>query len=143
MRMTQLTLLILVLLMGLGASVNAEPVVVVNAASAVKQLSQDEVINIFLGRYRRLPTGESAIPIDQPEGSPLRAEFYRRLVNKDLNEINAYWSRLIFSGRTSPPVQAANLADVMYLLNSGASSIGYLDRSQVDKRFRIVLEFPP
>ena len=143
MRMTQLTLLILVLLMGLGASVNAEPVVVVNAASAVKQLSQDEVINIFLGRYRRLPTGESAIPIDQPEGSPLRAEFYRRLVNKDLNEINAYWSRLIFSGRTSPPVQAANLADVMYLLNSSASSIGYLDRSPVDKRFRIVLEFPP
>ena len=143
MRMTQLTLLILVLLMGLGASVNAEPVVVVNAASAVKQLSQDEVINIFLGRYRRLPTGESAIPIDQPEGSPLRADFYRRLVNKDLNEINAYWSRLIFSGRTSPPVQAANLADVMYLLNSSASSIGYLDRSQVDKRFRIVLEFPP
>lgn len=143
MRMTRRTLLILLWLLGLGASVNAEPVVVVNAASAVKQLSQDEVINIFLGRYRRLPTGESAIPIDQPEGSPLRAEFYRKLVNKDLNEINAYWSRLIFSGRTSPPLQAANLANVVTLLTGSASSIAYLDRSQVDKRFRIVLEFPP
>ena len=138
----QRTLLILILLLGLGAGVNAEPVVVVNATSAVKQLSQDEVINIFLGRYRRLPTGESAIPIDQPEGSTLRAEFYRKLVNKDLNEINAYWSRLIFSGRTSPPVQAASLAEVIALLAGSASSVAYLDRSQVDKRFRIVLEFP-
>jgi ABC-type phosphate transport system substrate-binding protein len=121
----------------------AEPVVVVNAASAVKQLSQDEVINIFLGRYRRLPSGEAALPIDQPESSALRAEFYRKLVNKDLNEINAYWARLIFSGRTSPPVQADSSAEVITLLTASVSSIAYLERSQVDKRFRIVLAFPP
>ena len=136
-------LLMLLLLLGLGAGVNAEPVVVVNATSAVKQLSQDEVINIFLGRYRKLPTGESAMPIDQPEGSPLRADFYRRLVNKNVNEINAYWSRLIFSGRTSPPMQAANATEVISLLTGSVSSIAYLDRSQADKRFRIVMEFPP
>ena len=136
-------LILLLLLLGLGTGVNAEPVVVVNATSAVKQLSHDEVVNIFLGRYRRLPTGESAIPIDQPEGSTLRAEFYRKLVNKNVNEINAYWSRLIFSGRTSPPVQAASAAEVITLLTGSVSSIAYLDRSQVDKRVRIVMEFPP
>lgn len=139
MKLLLLPLFIVLLLLGRGAC--AEPVVVVNAASSVIQLSQDEVINIFLGRYRRLPNGETATPIDQPESSALRAEFYRKLVNKDLNEINAYWSRLIFSGRTSPPVQAANAAEVITLLVGSVSGIAYLDRSQADKRFRIVLEF--
>lgn len=141
--MKSLLLSLSMMLLGWAAPVSAEPVVVVNATNAVKQLSQDEVINIFLGRYRRLPTGESAVPIDQPEGSTLRAEFYRRLVNKDLNEINAYWARLMFSGRTSPPLQAIHAAEVITLLVAGTSGIAYLDRSQVDKRFRIVFTFSP
>ncbi|MDR3369808.1 hypothetical protein [Rhodoferax sp.] len=135
-------LLIVLMLSGLAARVRAEPVVVVNGASAIQQLSQDQVINIFLGRYRRLPNGETAIPIDQPDSAPVRAEFYRKLVNKDLNEINAYWARLIFSGRTSPPLQAAQPADVIELLMVNPGGLAYVDRSQVDKRLRIVLEFP-
>ena len=128
-------------LSGLGSAVNAEPVVVVSAASSLRQLSQDEVVNIFLGRYRRLPNGDTALPIDQPESSPVRADFYRRLVNKDLNEINAYWSRLIFSGRTSPPLQASSAADVMVWLLGQPGGVAYVDRTQVDKRLRIVMEF--
>ena len=129
-------------LSGLGSTANAEPVVVVSAASALRQLSQDEVVNIFLGRYRRLPNGDTALPIDQPESSPVRADFYRRLVNKDLNEINAYWSRLIFSGRTSPPLQASSSADVIVWLLGQPGGVAYVDRTQVDKRLRIVMEFP-
>jgi hypothetical protein len=134
---------LLAVLLGLAGLANAEPVVVVSAASTVKQLSQDEVINIFLGRYRKLPTGETAVPIDQPESSALRAEFYRRLVNKNLNQINAYWSRLIFSGRTAPPLQASSSAEVTSWLETSTTSVAYMDRSQVDKRFRIVMEWLP
>lgn len=128
-------------LSGLGSTARAEPVVVVSAASSLRQLSQDEVVNIFLGRYRRLPNGDTALPIDQPESSPVRADFYRRLVNKDLNEINAYWSRLIFSGRTSPPLQASSAADVIVWLLGQPGGVAYVDRTQVDKRLRIVMEF--
>lgn len=126
----------------LSAAVIAEPVVVVNARSGINQLSQDEVINIFLGRYRRLPNGLTAVPVDQPENSPLRREFYRRLVNKDLHEITAYWSRLIFSGKTSPPSQAADTTEVIQLLAGNIGAVAYLERSRVDSRFRIVLELP-
>ena len=140
--MKPMLLTVLVMLSGLGTGVRAEPVVVVNAASAIQRLSQDQVINIFLGRYRRLPNGETAIPIDQPDSGTLRAEFYRKLVNKDLSEINAYWARLIFSGRTSPPVQAAQPAEVIELLMTNPGGMAYVDRSQVDRRLRIVLEFP-
>jgi len=134
-------LIFFIALWGLSASGWSEPVVVVNAASAITRLGQDDVVNIFLGRYRRLPTGVMAIPIDQPENASLRAEFYRKLVNKEPNEINAYWSRLLFSGKTSPPLQAVTANDVVVLLVGQPGGIAYMDRGQVDKRFRIVMEF--
>ncbi len=130
-------------LLQVSGSVCAEPVVVVNARSGVVQLSRDEVINIFLGRYRQLPTGEAAVPIDQPEGSALRADFYRKLVNKDLNQINAYWARLIFSGKTAPPKDTESFSEVIAYLLGNPGGVAYIDRAQLDKRFRVVLEFPP
>ena len=133
---------LLVALIGLATavSVGAEPVVVVNARSGIERLSKDEVINIFLGRYRRLPNGTAALPVDQPETSALRAEFYRKLVNKDLNEINAYWSRLIFSGKTAPPRRAESSTEVLAWVAGNPGGVAYVERNQLDSRFRIVLE---
>lgn len=140
--MRQLPHALFIALLIVGTTARADPVVVVNARSGVERLSQDEVINIFLGRYRRLPNGAVAIPVDQPESSVLRAEFYRKLVNKELNEINAYWSRLVFSGKTSPPRQAVSAAEVVSMLSREPGGIAYIERGLVDSRFRIVLEFP-
>jgi len=142
MIMRKLLLPLFITLLIIGTPVNAEPVVIVNARSEVDRLSQDEVINIFLGRYRRLPNGDVAIPVDQPDSSALKNQFYRKLVNKNLNEINAYWSRLIFSGKTSPPKQAVNAAEVAALMSGNSGGVSYIERAQVDNRFRIVYEFP-
>jgi len=139
--MNTLRLTLFLLLLGLAVHAGAEPVVVVNATNVTQQLSHDQVINIFLGRYRSLPSGGAAIPIDQPESSALKTEFYRKLVNKEPNEINAYWSRLIFSGKTLPPLQTTSSADVVALLINNPGTIAYMERGLVDKRFRIVMEF--
>jgi ABC-type phosphate transport system substrate-binding protein len=121
----------------------ADLVVVVNANSGVERLSRDEVINIFLGRYRQFANGAAALPIDQPAGPGEKAQFYRQLVGKELAEINAYWSRLVFSGKTSPPRQAANAREVLDWLGSQPGAVGYLDRERVDPRLRIVLDLAP
>ena len=84
-------------------------VVVVNPGSGVESLSRNDVINIFLGGFRRLPSGIAALPVDLPQGNPVREEFYRLLVGKNPAEINTYWSRLIFSGKTRPPLQATRV----------------------------------
>jgi len=139
--MKTLRLTLFLLLLGLAVQAGAEPVVVVNVTNVTQQLSHDQVVNIFLGRYRSLPSGGAATPIDQPESSALKTEFYRKLVNKEPNEINAYWSRLIFSGKTLPPLQTANSADVVALLINNPGAIAYMERGLVDKRFRIVMEF--
>ncbi len=138
--MRTLPALILALLLA-GPTAASELVVVVSARTTVDQLSQEDVINIFMGRYRRLPGGAAAFPIDQSADDGIKANFYRRLVNKNLDDINAYWARLVFSGKAAPPLKTASQADVIKLLSSTPGAIAYLDRGQVDGRFKVVFDF--
>ncbi|MFZ2267336.1 MAG: hypothetical protein WAV95_07125 [Azonexus sp.] len=119
----------------------AELVVVTGPKSGVERLTKQEVIFLFMGRWRLLPSGIQAMPIDQAIDSPERTDFYHRLVNKEPSEIKAYWSRLVFSGGSRPPYATESREELLRLISNNPGAIGYLDRSQVDSRLRIVFEF--
>lgn len=121
----------------------ADLVVVVNPKSGVERLDRDDVINIFLGRYRQLPSGTTAEPLDLPAAAPEKAAFYERLVGKNLAEINAYWARLVFSGRTAPPQQVHSVEQLLDAVASRPGAIGYVERARTDARVRIVFELKP
>lgn len=133
-------LCLLILIASFGAQ--AELVVVMPAQTA-ENLSREAVTNIFMGRFRALPSGSPAQPIDQPRDNPLREQFYQRLLNKDQASINAYWSRLHFSGKATPPLQTSSEEEVVRQLLRQPGGIAYIRRAQVDSRLRIVFELPP
>jgi len=138
--MKAIRFLLLGLITILAAPAHAELVLVANPQSGIERLSQDEVINIYLGRYRRLTSGVVAEPIDQPVDAEARARFYRRLVNKSLAEINAYWARLVFSGKTRPPLVAESVDSMLRLVATQPGALAYVERSQADARVKIVFE---
>ena len=118
----------------------AEWVLVANNKSGITRLTQDEVTHIYLGRYRRLDSGMTADPIDQPDDSPLKAHFYRRLVDKSLPEINAYWARLVFSGKTQPPRTARTSEEALQWVIRQPGALAYVERTKVDGRVMVVFE---
>lgn len=130
------------LLAGVSATWGGELVVVVDARSSVERITQEEAINIFLGRRRVLPNGEAALPVEPPATDPVRAEFYRKLVDKSLSQISAYWASLYLSGKMRPPLQAESANGVADFVTRRPGGIGYLQRSDVDARLRIVLTLP-
>jgi ABC-type phosphate transport system substrate-binding protein len=116
----------------LSAVAQADLVVIANPQSGVDQLTRSQVINIFLGSHREFPNGLPAKPIDLPVAAPEKAAFYQGLVNKDLDQMAAYWSRLVFAGNTSPPTQANNLQSAVQTVASTRGAIAYVDRRDVD-----------
>lgn len=118
----------------------SEIVVIVNPKSGIDKLSRDEVTNIFLGRSRQLPSGMSALPVDLPATHPDKASFYRQSVKKELAEINSYRARLFFSGRGNPPVLATSTEDLLEIVGINPGAIGYLERSRIDARVKVVLD---
>jgi hypothetical protein len=118
-------------------------VVIVNPATHIQTMSRYEVIDVFMGRFRKLPSGGTALPIDLARDSPERGEFYRLLVHKDLAEISSYWARLVFSGQASPPFQAPNSRIALELVANNPNAIAYIDKAIVDHRVKVVLELTP
>lgn len=115
-------------------------VVIVNPGSRIERMTQDDVINIFMGRYRRLSDEVTAQPLDLEEG---KASFYKALVNKTLPEVNSYWARLTFSGRGTPPQQARSAAEVIAAVQRNPGAIGYVRRHELSPRVKVVLELAP
>jgi ABC-type phosphate transport system substrate-binding protein len=107
----------------------ADLVLVVSSRSSIERLSREDAINIFMGRYRKAPDDSAIRPFDLEGDSPVRKVFYRRLIDKRLEEVNAYWARLVFAGRTVPPTQAKGQDDMLEKLASDPHAIGYVDRN--------------
>ena len=121
----------------------AELVVVVNARCGVAAMTRNEVINIFFGRNRQFFNAVEAQPVDLADSHPDRERFYAGLVGKDLSEVNAYWSRQVFSGRMQPPSKVNTTEDVVKWVTSHPGGIGFVDLSKADARVRVVFELTP
>jgi ABC-type phosphate transport system substrate-binding protein len=118
----------------------ADVVVVVSAKSPVRALTANQVLDIFLGRSARFPSGGQAAPIDQQEGAAARNEFYFKLAGKSGSQLKAYWSKIIFTGRGQPPRAVADGYEVKRTLAANPAAIGYIDQSLVDDSVIVVLQ---
>lgn len=126
-----------------AAEVRAELVVVVNVRCGVAAMTRNEVVNLFFGRTRQFFNGVEAQPVDMLDSHPDRARFYNALLGKDLSEINAYWSRQVFSGRMQPPPKVGSPEEVLKWVASHPGGIGFVELSKADARVRVVYELTP
>ena len=131
---------ILTLLLGivLVCGARAEIAVVVNLDSSVDSFSRRELVDLYMGRTQHFPDGSLVLRLDLPPDSQARSDFYRGLVNKSVAEVNAYWAKLLFTGRASPPQVISNSANVLKAVRENKNAIGYLDSKDVDKSVKVV-----
>jgi hypothetical protein len=118
-------------------------VVIVNPASGAGQMTRNEVANIYMARTRTLVPGVIALPLDVAGDARERRLFYFALVGKTIPEVNAYWARLLFTGRATPPHQVDDEAGVLATVAENKGAIGYVSKSKVDARVKVVLELTP
>ncbi|MBI3726998.1 MAG: hypothetical protein HY254_01535 [Burkholderiales bacterium] len=125
---------------GCCQAAQADLVVIANPQSGIEKLSKDEVINLYMGRNRKLASGINAMPLDLAATNTEKAKFYALLVNKNLPEINSYWARLMFSGQGSPPMQIESVDEVLEIVSSNKAAIGYIERKKLDKRVKMIYD---
>jgi len=114
----------------------AEVVVIVNPKSSAAAMSNEQVAQFFLGKSSEMT------PIDQPESAPVRAEFYKKVTDKDASQAKALWAKLVFTGKATPPKEAPGSAEVKKLVAANPKAIGYIEKSAVDATVKVVLTAP-
>ncbi|MFG6461776.1 hypothetical protein ACG04Q_09350 [Roseateles sp. DXS20W] len=117
----------------------AQVAVVVNPKSAAAAMTADQVAGIFLGKTSTLPSGATAAAADQAEGSAVREQFYAKVAGKQAAQVKAAWSRLVFSGKATPPKELGSSAEVKKFVAANPDAIGYIEKSAVDGSVKVVL----
>lgn len=120
-------LLIACLLVGsLAATTVLAADVVVVGHSGAAALTKDQIAEVYLGK------NQSLTPLDLPEASALRAEFYKKATGRDLAQVKSTWARLTFTGKGQPPKELPDAAAVKKAIAADPKAIGYIEKSAVD-----------
>lgn len=126
------------LLLLVGLSLRAQTVVIISTKNPISKLTKDQVSQIFLGQARTFYTGGQAEPLDLPEATDLRKDFYDKALGKSPAQMKAHWSKLSFSGQGQPP-KVLSPAELVKLISENPKYIGYVDAAAVTEGVKVVL----
>ena len=96
-------------------------------------LTKEQIANIYLGRSLNYK------PVDLPDSSATRTDFYKKATDRDSAQVKAAWARLMFTGKGQPPKVLASAAEVKKAVAADPQSVGYIDRADVDSTVKVVL----
>ena len=113
-------------------------VVVIANPTGPDALTKSQVSKLYLGKSKKLPNGDKAEVIEQAEGRPIRAAFHDAVTGKNDAQLQAYWSRLVFTGKGKPPKMIGSAALIKSQVASHANAIAYIDSSEVDDSVKVV-----
>ena len=123
----------------LGVVVQASAAVVLVGNPAITDtLTKDQAAALYLGKTTKLPSGGAVVLYDLEASDPLKAEFNSKVTGKSEAQLQSYWSRLVFTGKATPPAKLAN-ADLVKS-TVAANAAGYMDESKVDGTVKVLFK---
>ncbi|PHV08232.1 hypothetical protein CSQ96_06085 [Janthinobacterium sp. BJB412] len=131
-----MTSLLLTALLGTTLSASAETVVIVSQKNPATRMFSEQASQFFLGKSAMFT------PIDQAESSAIRADFYHKVADKDPAQVKAIWSKLVFTGKATPPKEYNSDAEVKKAVAADPKAIGYINKNSVDDTVKVILSLP-
>lgn len=135
--MTYIKKIIFIFVLFACFKVSAELVVIVHPSNNAS-FEQSDISKLFLGKSKSFSDGGQAVPINQEESSAVRNGFDEKVLSRSGSQLKAYWSKLIFTGKGSPPKEVSNDAQVIDLVSKNPSMIGYVAVSSLNDSVKSV-----
>ncbi|MCV2883385.1 phosphate ABC transporter substrate-binding protein [Aestuariibacter sp. AA17] len=114
----------------------ADIAIVVNPANS-SDISDDNIKRIFLGKEKRFSDGSETQPVNLKEGAS-RDQFNEMILGRSSSQVSAYWSKLIFTGKGTPPKEFTTDADILSHIASNKNAIGYVDAASVNDSVKVI-----
>jgi hypothetical protein len=117
----------------------AEVAVIVNPSNA-SNIDADTIKKIYLGKSKSFDNGTKVNPVNQND-NPVADEFNDKVVGKSSSQLNAYWSKLIFTGKGTPPEKLDNDQAVIDFVAANNDAIGYIDSSKASDKVKVIATY--
>ena len=94
---------------------------------------------MFLGKVSKID-GVALEPVAQARNRAITVLFNQGVLHKTNDKMRAYWSRMMFSGKASPPPELEDgQAAKLHVAKNGAA-ISYIKKSLLDDTVRSILD---
>lgn len=105
-------------------------------------IDRSTIQKIYLGTLSRWPSGGVIAVLDQPEDSPVTAQFDTKVVGKSVATMKDIWAQNVFTGKAMPPKVHASDEVIRGIVARSKNAIGYIRSSSVDSSVKVVLTVP-
>lgn len=116
-------------------------VAVIAHPSLPESVSAKVVTRIYLGKMKALPGGTSVVPVGLKEGVPATTEFNDKALGKNASQLKSYWSKRVFTGKGTPPLEVEDEAEMLTLISTNPNMIGFIDASKVTDEVKVLVTF--
>jgi ABC-type phosphate transport system substrate-binding protein len=110
-------------------------VVIANKSIDIKDISMKDIKNIYLKNKKDIQ-GIKLTPIDNKN---IKNSFDKKVLNKTQLQVNSYWAKMIFSGKSQPPVLLENDSLVVQRVLNNKNIIGYIKKDNIDSNIQTLL----
>ena len=118
----------------------AEVAIVVHPSND-STFDKSSIKKIFLGKSKSFSNGRAAILLSSKADAPVTDEFNKKVIGKSSNQVNAYWSKMIFTGKGTPPQEMATTSEIIAAISANPDAIGYMDAAAATGDVKVVATF--
>ncbi len=116
----------------------ADVAVIANKSLGVDSISAKEAKKIWLSKTKSMG-GTTLKLADLPPGNGARNHFYSKVVKKSESKLKAYWAKIAFSGKGTPPKTFAADAEVVNWVAATPGAVGYVDSGATDGSVKVLM----
>lgn len=116
----------------------ADVAVVANKGISIDSITAKVAKKVWLGKTKSL-SGTSVKLADLPRGNASRDHFYSTIVKKNEKKLKAYWGKIVFSGKGTPPKVLSSDAEVINWVASTPGAVGYVDSAATNDSVKVLM----
>ncbi len=101
-------------------------------------LTQEDLARLYTGKLSAFTDGSSAVPVNLADSVPLRSEFDQKALGRSSSQVKAFWSKLVFTGKGTPPKEVSSDSEVLTLVANNPNIIGYVSAEAVSDKVKVL-----
>lgn len=124
-----------------SAATYAEIVVIVHPSNT-SSFDKAELEALFMVKKSSYGNGQKASPYYLSADDPVRHQFDEKVLGRSSSQLKAYWSKLVFTGKGTPPPELGSSAEAVAKVAGDVSAIAYVDKAAVKDGVKVVFTLP-
>jgi hypothetical protein len=113
--------------------VASEIYVITHADTPLNGITKNQLFDLYMGRRNSIENSGQLYLIERDRNSMLREQFFRSIKGVPLPVVNAYWAKLVFTGKVKAPKTIEPESEVIRNVSLHRNSLAYVtDKPDVE-----------